>query len=82
MLRFVTSRQEFRRVRFLSVPKLDFRLCPTVFRRMHGALLRVFLAAGHPVDLLVAPMYAHVMKLNFLRKMAAAISDDLLKFSH
>jgi len=49
---------------------------------MHGALLRVFLAAGHPVDLLVAPMYAHVMKLNFLRKMAAAISDDLLKFSH
>ena len=82
MLRFVTSRQEFRRVRFLSVPKLDFRLSPTVFRRMHGAMLRVFLAAGHPVDLLVAPMYAHVMKLNFLRKMAAAISDDLLKFSH
>ena len=61
MPRFVTSRQRFRRVRFLSVPKLDFRLSPTVFRRMHGALLRVFLAAGHPVDLLVAPMYAHVI---------------------
>ena len=47
---------------------------------MYGALLRVFLVAGHPADLLVAPMYAHVM--DFLRKMAAAISDDLLKFSH
>ena len=62
MLRFVTSRQEFRRVRFLSVPKLDSRLCPTVFRRMYGALLRVFLVAVHPADLLVAPMYAHVME--------------------
>ena len=66
------STRIFRRVRFLSVPKLDSRLCPTVFRRMYGALLRVFLVAVHPADLLVAPMYAHVME--FSRKMAAALS--------